>query len=184
MARRRTRGWAIYSKDDAYKPGLLLPSAKLRNLDPVDLSWKRPLKTLAQAGERARIANQRVEQFVKISRERGATWEQIASVLGVSRQAAWSRYHEHSGVSERQYGKRQLVDTLNTLRDHAVRAQKISIRSAELVQEARRAGQSWEKIAADLGVRRQTAWERYGTPRITTADIEGAGLEQQRNGQW
>lgn len=180
---RRIRRWAIYGEDDAYKPGLFLPSAESRNLDPVDFSWKRRLKTLAEAGERARIANQRVEQFVKISRERGATWEQIASVLGVTRQAAWSRYHEHSDASNRPHDKQLLVDTLKTLRWHAIRTQKISIRSKELVQEARRAGQSWEKIAAELGVRRQTAWERYGTPKITTADIEGAGLEQQRNGQ-
>jgi hypothetical protein len=159
---RRIRGWAIYSKDDAYKSGLLVPSAELRTLDPVDVNWNRGLKNLAETTRQARIADQRVEQFVKISRGHGATWEQIASVLGVTRQAAWSRYHEHGDASHHQYDKRLLIDALNTLRWHAVRAQTLSIRSAELVQEARKAGQSWEKIAADLGVRRQTAWERYG----------------------
>lgn len=174
MARRRTRGWAIYNKNDAYKPGLLSPSAELRNLDAIDADWRRRLKTLAETAKLAGIANQRVEQFVKISRMRGATWEQVASVLGVSRQAAWSRYHEHSDASKRQHDKQLLVDPLNTLRFHATRAQKISIRSTELVREARSAGQSWEEIAVELGVRRQTAWERYGAPRITTADARRA----------
>lgn len=170
MARQRVRELAIYSRNDSSRPGPLVPSRKPRTLDAVDVNWNRRLKTLAETAKLARLADQRIEQFVKVSRERGATWEQIASVLGVSRQAAWSRYHEHSDASDREYDKRLLIDALNTLREHGVRAQEISIRSAELVQEARRAGQSWEKIAVELGVRRQTAWERYGAPRIITAD--------------
>ena len=35
-----------------------------------------------------------LEQFVKVARARSHTWADIGAVLGVSRQAAWQRFHE------------------------------------------------------------------------------------------
>jgi len=171
MVRRRNRGWAIYSRDDAYKPGLLVPSAEMRTVYAVDVSWKRKIKTIGETAELARIAEQRVEKFVGIARREGATWEQIASVLGVTRQAAWSRYRTHPVAGGRRRDSQFLVNTLNFLRTWAVRSQEIKIRTTELVQEARKAGRSWESIALELGVRRQTAWERYNNPSGTVSSV-------------
>jgi hypothetical protein len=167
MVRRRNRGWAIYSRDDAYKPGLLMPSAELRTVRAVDVNWKRKLKAIGEAAKLAGIAEKRIEWFVAIARRDGATWEQIASVLGVTKQAAWSRYHAHLVAGGRRRDRRSLVDTLNFIQIYAVRSQMIHTRIAELVQEARKAGRSWESIGLELGVRRQTAWERYNRPFST-----------------
>jgi DNA-binding XRE family transcriptional regulator len=170
MARRRIHGWAIYNKDDAYKPGLLVPSAETRTVHAVDVKWNRKLKTIREAAELAQAAQGRIEQFVGIARRDGATWEQVASVLGVTRQAAWFKYHAHPVAGGTPRGRRSLVDTLNTLRAHAERSQAVNIRVAELVQEARETGRSWENIAQELGVRRQTAWERYAATNLVSDD--------------
>lgn len=171
MGRRRDRTWAIYSKDDAYKPGLLIPSDEQRTVPDVDANWNRKVRAIGETAELAGKAERRLKQWVAIARRDGATWGQIASVLGVTRQAAWSRYHADPIAGGRRRDRGSLVETLNLLHDYAVRSQAISIRTAELVQKARTAGRSWESIALELGVRRQTAWERYNKPFNTASSI-------------
>jgi transposase-like protein len=42
-------------------------------------------------------ADDRQTELVKLAREQGTTWAEIAAAIGVTRQAAWERWHEFDG---------------------------------------------------------------------------------------
>ncbi|GIF48223.1 hypothetical protein Afe04nite_27620 [Asanoa ferruginea] len=51
---------------------------------------------IATASEISTAAERLLELQVELARTYGMTWEQIADVLGVSRQAAWERFNTHA----------------------------------------------------------------------------------------
>jgi len=51
---------------------------------------------IAVACEISMAAERLLELEVELARKHGATWEDIAGVLGVSRQAAWERFGTHA----------------------------------------------------------------------------------------
>lgn len=51
---------------------------------------------IATASEISMAAERLLELQVELARTFGMTWEQIADVLGVSRQAAWERFNTHA----------------------------------------------------------------------------------------
>jgi hypothetical protein len=53
------------------------------------------LAALWRAVDSYNLSNDRIDMAVRRARGCGATWDQIALALGVSRQAAWMRYARH-----------------------------------------------------------------------------------------
>lgn len=51
---------------------------------------------IAAAAEISAAAERLLELEVELARTYGLTWEQVADVLGVSRQSAWERFRTHS----------------------------------------------------------------------------------------
>jgi hypothetical protein len=99
----------------------------------------------------------RLEHRVRAARAAGASWQVIGKELGISRQAAWARFHEQpttrggsrtSGVRRAPAGQpAELATYTRALR--------------ELVGQARADGATWQAIAGELGISRQAAWARY-----------------------
>jgi hypothetical protein len=54
------------------------------------------LATLPAAASAVTLVEEQLRQHVDMLRERGVSWERIASALGVSRQAAWERFSRES----------------------------------------------------------------------------------------
>jgi hypothetical protein len=50
---------------------------------------------IATASELSMAAERLLELEIELARSYGTTWEQVADVLGVSRQAAWERFGNH-----------------------------------------------------------------------------------------
>jgi hypothetical protein len=165
--RRRYRAWAIYKQSDAYKPGLIRPAVgetrplpDKEGLRPPD--WRRrQVGTLTQAARYATALRRRVEHAVATARLCGATWTQVGHELGVTKQAAWSRYRRLDARTQAQRDAAQLRVALNTLRFIGERARDVDSQIRKLVHDARTAGQSWHEIASQLGIQRQTAWEQF-----------------------
>jgi hypothetical protein len=57
-----------------------------------------PLEALQAAVYARQTIDQVIAGLVGVNRGHGATWEQIASVLGVRRQAVWQRYGTSQGM--------------------------------------------------------------------------------------
>ena len=146
---------------------------KMRNHGSVEVKWRRP-RTLNEAARLVDTANERVAKWVKASRIRGATWEQVAVALGITRQAAWSRFHGQCSGIVKQPEQRLLAGALSTLELRGFRVKQADKWIRELVRIARANGQSWDEIARELGVRRQTAWERYGTASKPATDVHAS----------
>jgi predicted transcriptional regulator len=53
-----------------------------------------PLSTLAAVAEARRVLDTIESRAVRAARERGATWEDIAEEMGLTRQAVFQRYRE------------------------------------------------------------------------------------------
>jgi len=97
---------------------------------------------------------------------------------GVSRQAAWSRYSRPCAVTTKAPDERLLLAVMRVLVNHTFRSREANKWATELVSEARSDGLSWESIARELGVRRQTAWERY---RVVEKSVSSARLPNEPN---
>ncbi len=70
---------------------------RLESLDPDSLDpseWKEagPLRTIAAADDAVEHAHQRLADAVTAAHDAGFSWTSIATVLGVSRQAARQRF--------------------------------------------------------------------------------------------
>lgn len=53
----------------------------------------KPLANIVQANDALDVAVLRLDAAVQRARAEGATWEEVADSLGVTRQAAWERFH-------------------------------------------------------------------------------------------
>lgn len=74
----------------AQHPNLAAPSM----IDTLDLiATQTPLDRIETLRDLTTIAEHNTTQAVREARSQGATWEQIAAALGVSRSAAWQRYN-------------------------------------------------------------------------------------------
>jgi len=159
------RGWAICKTYDQYKPGRIYPAPAIDGIATFDTGQQRAILTISDAVQIAEGIDRRITQQVAIARHRGASWEQISRCLGISRQAAWARYNRDCKIAKpgkSRFSGRCILDAVKPLQCFALRRCDIQKILERLVAEARTAGRSWEDIASELGVRRQTAWERYG----------------------
>ena len=120
------------------------------------------MENLDEAAKVLHMLGEKTQAQVMVARQLGANWEQIATSLGVTRQAAWARYHKVCRAEDSYHGPQQLTGALRHLQFLRARTVKLEDKTARLVKAARTRGKSWEEIAVELGVRRQTAWERYG----------------------
>ena len=58
-------------------------------------AWKQELRATLECVQQIRRKCDMTElRTVKLAREAGMSWTEIASILGVTRQAAWDRWHE------------------------------------------------------------------------------------------
>jgi hypothetical protein len=65
-----------------------------------------PLNALETVVELRACLDQIERRAVESARERGATWEDIAEAIGVSRQAIYQKYRNHSGNAASRNGGR------------------------------------------------------------------------------
>src|SRR5687767_188207 len=69
------------------------------------------------------------------ARAAGATWSEIAAPLGVSRQAAWRRFHQHCPQGPVRDRDEQLIEqNLKSLKHFAERSSVLADRIFDLVQ--------------------------------------------------
>ncbi|MET7403839.1 hypothetical protein ABZS66_61260 [Dactylosporangium sp. NPDC005572] len=129
---------------------------------------RRRVQSLTDATRLLRVLRERTRTQVVLARRLGANWDQVATSLQVTRQAAWARYHEASATAEYQTGRQSMSGALRSLDFLRRRTERLEAKTASLVAAARQSGRTWENIADDLGVRRQTAWERYGRLKTNT----------------
>lgn len=61
----------------------------------VEDGWRTdPLRVIAGIQESQRVLEKWQRKAVRAAREQGATWDDIGSACGVSRQAAWERFKQ------------------------------------------------------------------------------------------
>ena len=51
------------------------------------------LEAIQRAADAVESARHQLRQAVRNARKRGRSWEEIGADLGISRQAAWERFH-------------------------------------------------------------------------------------------
>jgi len=163
------KGRTFHTTSDAATPSRLLIAEMYKAAaDAKEPPWLRtPPASLNEAALRAAYARGRVLKWVRISRFRGGSWQQIAVALRISRQAAWSRFRQQPIIRNVHDDERLLTGALKVLGLWGIRMQEAEKWTEELVHQARVAGWSWGRIGSELGVRRQTAWERFGKSRYT-----------------
>lgn len=72
-----------------------LTGPRLRNTNETDEAWTAELRYTLQCVQEIRQKCDRTElRTVRQAREAGLSWTDIATSLGVTRQAAWERWHE------------------------------------------------------------------------------------------
>jgi hypothetical protein len=103
---------------------------------------------------KAAAAGKRLEQYVREARAGGATWQSIAAELGVSRQAAWAKFHKRVSAHAGSGAEKLPLAPPN-------RSTKLAQTAEQQVVQERAAGATWQSIAGKLGVSRQAAWARY-----------------------
>jgi hypothetical protein len=75
-----------------------LTGARARYSNETDQQWAAELSYTLQCIQEIRAKCDRTElQTVRQAREAGLSWTDIATSLGVTRQAAWERWHEVDG---------------------------------------------------------------------------------------
>lgn len=87
------RRWAICKTDEQYKPGRIYPAPVIDGIATFDTGQQSAILTISDAVQIAEGIDRRITRQVAIARHRGASWEQMSCCLGISRQAAWARYH-------------------------------------------------------------------------------------------
>jgi hypothetical protein len=128
---------------------------------------RRRIDTVAAAVALQRRLEQRMRDGVMVARRRGASWADIGWALGLSRQAVWHRYHRSVTIAGPPRGASapaRVEGALLALQAYGLRADGLDRHLRNLVRQARARGQSWAAIGTDLGIARQTAWERFGMP--------------------
>lgn len=104
--------------------------------DDLSTSWQRatsdpdPLAALASSRDLAKGVGPWQATLVGEAVRNGATWEQIGDTLGISRQAAWARFHH---VLERRGGRSMEDDTADLKRriQEEVRSLREAMRSLD-----------------------------------------------------
>ena len=83
------------------------PAERARTNRPVwdEMSVDELLETLPNIVRTANQVDQFLHEWVEMLHERGASWQRIGLTLGVSRQAAWERFHSR---------KKDLTDVENS----------------------------------------------------------------------
>jgi len=72
-----------------------LTGPRRRYSDTTDEAWRQELLLTLRCVQEIRAKCDRTElATVKQAREAGLSWTEIATALGVSRQATWERWHE------------------------------------------------------------------------------------------
>ncbi len=129
------------------------------------------VETLEAAARHIREYRGHIRERVSDAREAGASWGEIAACLRVSRQAAWRRFRQHCrNHQDPGRDERRVEGNLRAVRHYKERSDVLSDRMFDLVRAARRAGRTWEEIAAELGVSKQSAWEHYARGRPLTPE--------------
>jgi biotin operon repressor len=111
-------------------------------------------RTAQRRRQHAEDREKRLEQYVRAARAGGTSWQGIAAELGVSRQAAWARFHQR--VSAHPDSR-----VAGLSRAPSNRSVPLTQKAEQQVAQARAAGATWQSIADELGVTRQAAWARY-----------------------
>ncbi len=135
---------------------------RVEKVERARAEWR--IDSLSEAAEVARTLEAKTVERVLWARGSGASWDEVAEALGVTRQAAWARFHR---IPQAHHPRRQrdvarvegACKTLSFVRQQAASVEAIT---RDLITRARHEGRSWEDIASELGIRRQSAWERYG----------------------
>jgi hypothetical protein len=163
MSRRRYKKWAETARNENFKPEVSAGAESLPDTPGLrPIAWKPP-NSISDAVTEAASIDARIDVAVETARHRGASWTQIGTALGTSRQAAWSRFRQTClDVEVTRSRAAQLAGALDSLTFLVSRARDIQATLENLVGDARTAGVAWETIAEQLGVRPQSAWGRYG----------------------
>jgi biotin operon repressor len=98
-------------------------------------------------------ARHRLDDYVRHARAAGASWQQVGSALGITRQSAWERFRHLPGCAE----KRAVASRLR----HPPAQRSAQMQKLKRVQRMRAAGASWQQVGSALGITRQSAWERF-----------------------
>jgi hypothetical protein len=83
-----------------------------------DEAWRAELLNTLQAIQNVRaLIDQNEMETVRNAREAGFSWTEIATRLGVSRQAAWERWHEMEPTEESPGARRRWEDGVRAQED-------------------------------------------------------------------
>jgi biotin operon repressor len=106
----------------------------------------------------AQEARHRVDEYVRHARAAGASWQQVGSALGITRQSAWERFRHLPGCAEKGAAASRLR---RPPVPRSAQMQKLAAQTGKRVQRMRAAGASWQQVGSALGITRQSAWERF-----------------------
>jgi hypothetical protein len=111
-------------------------------------------RTAKRRRHHAEDREKRLERYVREARAGGVTWQGIAAELGVSRQAAWAKFHRLVSADTG-------PEVAKLPRTPSNRSAQLARTAEQQVAQARAAGATWQSIANQLGVTRQAAWAQY-----------------------
>ena len=125
-----------------------------------------------------REAQHRVDEYVRQARASGASWQQVGSALGITRQSAWERFRHLPGCEEKGTVASRLP---RPPAQSSPQMRKLTTQTEKRVQRMRAEGASWQQVGSALGITRQSAWERFRhlrTGRVTGGVPEGVMLNR------
>lgn len=123
----------------------------MKNSDPL-------LEDVQRAQSQAEVATQNLENAVHTARASGATWQQIGSILGVTKQAASQRFHETktynaSTLSQIQTELDQITDEVFTALAHSdtERVHALMTYTTARLLSKRKISKVWDSVIRDSG---------------------------------